>query len=133
MSHIPTYNGGNQSSILDKVPPDLRMKLDDAILNRQPASLARCHKDFQLTTYGVSIRALHRYAHKLRDRIDLNEAAARFKPGDPNVSAFLPQFLGRRLLAILLDDETATAATLHRLTIAYKTAHNVHRGTDRSG
>lgn len=38
----------------------------------------------------------------------------------------LPEFLGRKLLAILLDDEEATAATIHRITLAYRAAHNVH-------
>ncbi|MEK6644550.1 MAG: hypothetical protein AABZ08_11640 [Planctomycetota bacterium] len=130
MSQTPTYTGGNQSSIPDKLPPDLRKKLDEAILNRQPASLASCHESFQLADHGVSIRALQRYARNLRDRIDLDEAAARIQPDDPDVSAFLPQFIGRRLLAILLDDEEASAATLHRLTLAYRAAYNVHMSID---
>lgn len=132
MPQFPTYSGGNRSSILDRLPPEIRNRLDDAILTHQPASLVRCHRDLGLAKYGITLRALQRYARNLRDRCDLEEAAARSGACAPNLAAQIPTIIGRRLLAILLNDEKATPATIHRLTVAYKKAHDVDRDRTKS-
>ncbi|MBI5763458.1 MAG: hypothetical protein HZA51_08040 [Planctomycetes bacterium] len=127
MPQFPNYTGGNRSSILNRLPLEIRKRLDDAIRSRQPASLICCYRDFNLCEYGVSLRALQRYARNLRDRFDLDEAAARSRLNNPDIAAGLTAIIGRRLLAILLHDEKATPATIHRLTVAYKSAHHVDR------
>lgn len=132
MPQFPNYTGGNRSSILDRLPLEIRKRLDDAILTRQPAALVRLHVDLGLLKYGISLRALQRYARKLRDRFDLDEAAARSAACNPNLAAQIPTIIGRRLLAVLLNDEKATPATIHRLAVAYKMAHVVDRDRTKS-
>jgi Protein of unknown function (DUF3486) len=131
MSPVPNHENGRNSSVVTNLPPDLRKQLDRAILDQQPNSLADCHEAFDLHSFRISLPALYRYGRRLRERQDLCEAAARVHPDDPDVTAFLPTLLGRRLLSILLDDENATPETLHRLTLAYRAAHTVNRDIQR--
>ncbi len=131
MSHVTNYDNGPKSSLLTKLDPTLRKELDAAIRDRQPIRLADCHEAFDLHSFRISRSAFYRYAAKIREQSDLEEVVARIHPDDPDVTTFLPTLLGRRLLSILLDDEDATPETLHRLTLAYRAAHTVHRDIQR--
>jgi len=68
MSNVK-YNGGCKSSLFDKLPEELRVRLDQSILARR-VSTARLHHDLSLAAAGVTRSSLYRYARRLRQAAD---------------------------------------------------------------
>lgn len=118
MTHPPCYDQGNQSSLYEKLDPDLRKELDRAIVERRPASLQVCYDDFGLKARGISRAAFYRYAQRLRKEAELHHIAEMVRPDDPDAGRYAPELIKRRLLDLLLNDENASPASIHRLTIA---------------
>lgn len=118
MAHRPTSDRGNQSSLYEKLDPELRDKLDRAIVERRPASLQDCYNDFDLKNRGISRAAFYRYAQRLRKEAELHHVAELVHPNDPDAGRYATALINRRLLDHLLNDENASPASIHRLTIA---------------
>lgn len=114
MPNTPTYDQGSQSSVYERLEPDLRKKLDRAIADRQPASLQACYEAFELASHGVSRAAFYRYARRLREQTELHRVADLVHPDEADVSKYFPELINRRLLDVLVNEE-ASALTIHRL------------------
>ncbi len=128
MSDVPNNTNGPTSTMFS-LDPDLRNRIDGVLRDPEMGPVGVTYQRFQLEQRGVSRSAFYRYACKIRNQVDLEEAAARIAPvgpDGPDIGAILPQIIARRLLTILLDDEEASAATIHRLTLAYRAASNTY-------
>lgn len=115
MKRSATYDKGNQSSIYQRLDPDLRKKIDRAIVERQPASLQACYDEFSLAERGVSRGAFYRYARRLRTQAELHHVADLVHPDDPDPRRYNHQLIQRRLLDMLVNDEDASPSNIHRL------------------
>jgi hypothetical protein len=111
---------GHPSSILAKVPPDLRRQIDIAIVERAPPTYQAVWMTFNLADHGVSYMAFYRYARRLRDRANLAELAALGPHDEDDVTNLLPKLIGRELVEELLNNdvpdsrEIATPINAHR-------------------
>ena len=120
----------SRSSLFEKLPADLRRRLDQAIIDRDPASYRELHAKFDLAGHEVSFTALYRYARRLRAQADLLSLAELTLPDSPDLAAGVPTLFAYRLLDAL-NDETASPRELSRLVIAWRTAVNAHLALQR--
>ncbi|HKQ48152.1 MAG TPA: hypothetical protein VJZ71_08800 [Phycisphaerae bacterium] len=111
----------NKSSVFEKIPPDVRRQLDLAIIHRTPPTFQSVWMQFELAQYGVSFSALYRYARRLRDRVNLAEAADLVAENDGDTHETIQKLLSRRLLELLLNTggadctkEIAALTSAHR-------------------
>jgi hypothetical protein len=118
MFHPPSSARGNQSSLYEKLDPDLRKKLDRAIAQRQPPTLQACYESHALAALGVSRAAFYRYARRVRQQAELHHVAELVHPGDSNPARYLPELIRRQLIEMLLHDEQAQPLAIHRLVTA---------------
>jgi hypothetical protein len=110
-----------QSSLYEKLTPDLRRQLDRAIADHEPATYQALFDKFELAGRGVSFAAFYRYARRVRANVALAEFARLSLPDGAPADQFLPEVIGQRLLEAALDEETS-AGTLYRLAHAYRIA-----------
>ena len=92
----------SRSSLFEKLPPDLRRALDVAIAEHVPPTFRAVWMQFELANFGVSFPAFYRYARRVRERVNLIEAAALAGEDDAGVDAVLKKLTGRRALDLLL-------------------------------
>jgi len=111
----------SRSSLLAKLPADLRLKLHQAIIDRDPPTYRALFCKFNLTGHGISFTAFYRYARRLRHQADLLDLAQLALPEDADVPAAIHNLISHRLLESLLHDDPSPRA-LHRLTEAYRIA-----------
>lgn len=113
----------NKSSLFEKLPPDLLHAVNVAIIERRPPTFRAVWMELELGKFGVSYTAFYRYARRLRDRVNLAEAAGLSAEDDPGVDAAIQKLADRRLLELLLN---ADSAELNPEIVALLSAH--HRG-----
>jgi hypothetical protein len=99
-----------RSSLFDKLPEELRRRLDLAIFHRIPPTLKDLWMQFELSKFGVSYSALYRYARRLRDRLNVAEAVLLADGDEADVDAAIQKLLSRRLLELLLHTGGASCA-----------------------
>ena len=115
----------SRSTLFEKLPPDLRRRLDQAIIDRDPPAYRDLHAKFDLTARKVSVTALYYYARRLRAQADILNLAQLALPGSPDLAESLPTLLAYRVLDAAIDEDVSPS-TLHRLVDAWRIAAN-HR------
>lgn len=130
MSIIPSNTGGPVSSMVTSLEPGLLRQVEQALRIGQPRTVTECYQQFELERHGISRSAFFRYAARIRQLCDLDEAAERIQLGDLDVSGYLPTLFGRKLLGILLHEPDVDITRLHRLTLAYRAASNTYIAFD---
>src|SRR5206468_5649265 len=98
---LPAQDNG-RSSILEKVPADLRRKVDIAVVERVPPTYAGVWTEFKLGELGVSYIAFYRYARRLRDRANLAEIA-QLTADDADLDTPIRKLVSRQCLEVLLN------------------------------
>ncbi|HKQ49022.1 MAG TPA: hypothetical protein VJZ71_13210 [Phycisphaerae bacterium] len=96
-----------RSSLFEKIPPDLRHALDVAIAEHVPPTFRAVWMQFELAKFGVSFAAFYRYARRVRERVNLVEAASLAGEDDADVDAVLKKLTGRRALDLLLHTNSS--------------------------
>ena len=104
----------SKSSIFEKVHPRIRHQIDQALVNRQPATYKGVWDKFNVQAYGVSYTAFYTYASRVRANAALIGLASVTLPEGTNVNDMLPELLGHRLFEAAIDEE-ASPGTLYRL------------------
>ncbi len=107
------------SSLFEKTDPDLRRKINQAIVNRSPQTYRGVYEKFDLQSHGVSFTAFYYYARRLRMSAALRELAVLTTPEEQALQARLTSLLGQRLFETLLDEE-ASPQNIQRLMNAYR-------------
>jgi hypothetical protein len=120
----------SRSTLFEKLPPDLRRRLDQAIIDHDPPRYRALHAKFNLAAHGVSFTALYRYARRLRLQADMLHVASLALPDSPDVAESLPTLLAYRLLDAL-NDESSSPRMLHRLVDAWRIATTTRLALDR--
>jgi hypothetical protein len=105
MADTQRTHENNQSSVFAKVPPDLLRAVNVAIIERHPPTFRAVWMQFELGKFGVSYTAFYRYARRLRDRVNLAEAAGLSAEDDSGLDAAIEKLASRRLLELLLDSD----------------------------
>ncbi len=103
MSEPHRTHENNKSSLFEKLPPDLRRAVDIAIIERHPPTFRAVWMELQLGRFGVSFTAFYRYARRLRDRVNLAEAAGLAAENDPGIDDAIQKLVSRQLLELLLN------------------------------
>lgn len=132
MSDVPNHDNGPKSTV-EALAPVVRQKINEFLRDPESGSIGDCYLKYRLEQRGVSRSAFYRYASRIRAQCALEEAAAQIAPAGPDgpdITAVLPQVIARRLLTMLIEDGDANPTTLHRLTLAYRTAYSVHFTVD---
>lgn len=111
----------SRSTIFEKLPPDLRRKLDQAIIDRDPPAYRDLHAKFNLAARGVSVTALYYYARRIRAQADMLYFAQLAQPDSPDLVEAVPTLFAYRLLDALIDEDTPPE-TLLRLVHAWRIA-----------
>lgn len=111
----------SKSSIFEKTDPDLRRRLDRAIVDRRPPTYQAIYDEFGLHDLGISFTAFYYYASRLRTNAAFIGLAQISLPEGAAVSDLLPDLLGQRLFDASIDEETS-AGTLCRIAQAYRIA-----------
>ena len=96
-----------RSSVFEKLPPDLRRAVNVAIIEHCPPNFRAIWMQFELGKFGVSYYALYRYARRLRDRVNLVEAAGLAAEDDPGLDGAIRKLADRRLFELLLNTDGA--------------------------
>jgi len=110
-----------QSSIFQKTGPDLRRRLDQAVIDHDPPTYKAIYNKFDLAAKGISFMAFYRYARRRRTHAALIELPHQALPEDCDAVEILPKLLAHRLLDAAADDSTSPG-TLQRLTDAWRIA-----------
>ncbi len=110
-----------QSSIFEKTDPDLRRRLDQAIIDHDPPTYKAIFSKFELGGRGISFMAFYRYARRLRTHAVMIELTQRVLPDDCDPVGVIPNLLAHRLLDAAVDESTSPR-TLQRLTDAWRFA-----------
>lgn len=113
----------SRSTILEKIPADLRGDIDRAVVNRDPPTYRAVFEKFDLARRGVSLTAFYYYARRIRARaewVHIAELAAEGRP-EEDVTEFLPRILAHRLFDAAIDESTSPR-TLQRLADAWRVA-----------
>ena len=92
----------SRSSVIERVGPVVRQKIDQALVDRQPATYKAVYEKFGLQVHGVSFTAFYYYARKVRTNAALVEMARLSLPDDQPVDKFLPEIVGQRFLEAAL-------------------------------
>src|SRR5439155_17357609 len=66
-SIIPSLLPYSKSSIFEKLSPDLRAQVDQALINRDPASYKDVYARFRLGDFGVSTTSFNVYGRQIRE------------------------------------------------------------------
>jgi hypothetical protein len=111
-----------RSSIFDKTTPELRRKLDRAILNYDPAGYLAIFKKYDLPAHGVSYTAFYCYARKLRSRDSVRQLFDPTAPEDDGLVEALPRLIAQFLVEQIMANDQAGADTIYRLTLAHRAA-----------
>ncbi len=132
MSNKQRTHDNTQSSLFDKLPEELRRRLDLAIVHRIPPTFKEVWMQFELAKFGVSFSALYRYARRLRDRVNIAETAHLIDDDHPDMGAAIQKLLARRVLELLLHTGGAScaqeiAALVSACRKSAKTGHDVRR------
>ena len=96
-----------RSSLFEKLPEAVRRAVDVAIAEHNPPTFRAVWMQFELGQYGVSFTAFYRYARRLRERVNLVEAATLAAEDDADVDAVLKKLTGRRVLDLLLHTNSS--------------------------
>jgi len=115
----------SKSSIFDKTDPDLRRRIDQAIVDRQPPTYKAVFDQFDLAARGVSFTAFYYYARRIRVNAALLELARVALPDSASAHDLLPDVLSHRLLEAAID-EACSPGTIQRLADAYRVASQTH-------
>ena len=111
----------SKSSIFEKTDPDLRRRIDQALVDRQPSTYKAVYEQFDLQAHGISFTAFYYYATRVRANAALIGLAQVTLPEGTVAGDLLPELLGQRLLDASFDEETS-AGTLCRLAHTYRIA-----------
>jgi len=95
----------SRSSVFENLPPDLRRAVNVAIIERCPSNFRAIWMQFELGKFGVSYYAFYRYARRLRDRVNLVEAAGLSAEDDPGLDDAIEKLASRRLFELLLNTD----------------------------
>ena len=120
----------SHSSLFEKLPADLRGRLDQAIIDREPAGYRAVFAKFELAKYSVSFTAFYYYARRLRAQTDLLHIADLAGLDGLDVAGALPKLLAYRIFEAA-NDEDASPLVLQRLVNAWRTAVNTHLALQR--
>jgi hypothetical protein len=113
------------SSLLEKLDPDLLRRLDQALVDRRPPTYRAVYDQFALHAKGISYTAFYYYARRVRINAAMIEIANLASHDGPPSHELLPDILAHRLLEASLD-ENASPRLLHRLADAYRIASATH-------
>jgi hypothetical protein len=121
IQYLPVETGP-RSSVFEKTTPDLRRKLDRAIVNYDPPGYLALFKKFGLTELGVSYQAFYNYARKLRRRAAARETIQASLADEQQVVKSLPALLGQFLIDQIMGNDQAAPSAIYRLMLAYTAA-----------
>ncbi len=122
----------NNSVVFEKTDPDLRRRINRAIVDRDPPTYKGVFAKFNLAAKGIGFHAFYRYARRLRARAAMFEMAEMTTCTGTDLPAILPKVLAQRLLEVLAFEDVSPRH-IQRLTDAYKTAVNTHVAIRRHG
>jgi hypothetical protein len=108
-----------RSTVLTRVPPDIRRFVNQAILDHLLPTLRRIYTTYSLDTYNVSFTAFYYYARRLRTCAALSELHKLRLPAGHDARQLLPETLAQRLLEAALHPR-ATSRGIARLAHAYR-------------
>ncbi len=107
------------SSLFEKISPDFRRQIDEAIVDRSPPTYRAIYEHFCLPDFAISFSAFYRYARRLRFHAAAFDQAELAMPEGADLIDLLPQLLAHRLLEAVID-EAASARTIQRLAEAWR-------------
>ena len=93
----------SRSSIFEKTTPELRRKLERAILNYDSASYLAIFKKYDLPSHGVSYTSFYCYARKLRGRASVQQALDLDGPDDDQFRITPEERRRRELHRVLIN------------------------------
>jgi hypothetical protein len=120
----------SRSTLFEKLPADLRRRVDQAIIDHDPPTYRAMFAKFKLADHGVSLTAFYYYARRVRAEAEMLHLAALALPESPDVAKSLPALLAYRLLDAL-NDEGSSPRMLHRLVDAWRIATNTQLELER--
>ncbi len=115
-----------QSTVYSKLDEKLRHRVNEAIVERRPATYRGIFDHFKLDSCGVSFTSFYRYARRLRQHAAYVELGALTLPAAANVPEALPKLLAQRLMEALVLDDTSPRQ-LQRLADAYRITASVQQ------
>lgn len=107
MSTAEQKQDNSRTAVFEKLPPELRRAVNVAIIEQAPPNFRALWMQFELGKYGVRYHSLYRYARRLRDRVNLAEAAALATEDDADIDGAIQKLASRRLLELLLNTDGA--------------------------
>jgi hypothetical protein len=113
---------GSRSSVFEKTTPELRRKLDRAIVDYNPPGYLALFKKFGLAELGVSYQAFYNYARKLRRRAAARESVQTSLADEQQIVKSLPALLGQFLIDQIMGNDQAAPSAIYRLMLAYTAA-----------
>ncbi|HKQ49300.1 MAG TPA: hypothetical protein VJZ71_14610 [Phycisphaerae bacterium] len=113
----------SKSSLFKKADAELRAKLVEALIRKNPWTYHDCFQHFELDRLGISFTAFYYWARRVRRSAALIEMA-RSCDAEQDPVELVPRVLAFRLLDASLDDDAGLTA-LNRLTRIYQAASNV--------
>ena len=120
----------SHSSLFEKLSAEVRRRLDQAIIDREPAGYRALFAKFDLAKQGVSFTAFYYYARRLRAQTDMLHVADLAGLDGLDVAGALPTLMAYRVFEAANDEDTSPLV-LQRLVNAWRTAVNTHLALQR--
>lgn len=111
-----------RSSMLKRVPEDIRQMVDRSIVENDPPGYKACYARWELEAYGVSFTAFYMYARRLRRQAAALHLRELTEAPEADFTERLPGLVAQRLIEHLTYGEPARPLDLHRLLSCYRTA-----------
>jgi hypothetical protein len=112
-----------RTTMYDKLSPDLRCVIDQAVVDRDPPTFRGIYEKFRLADAGLSYYAFYRYARKLRSQADKLHLSELVMPDDADLGEAVPRLIAQQLLDMLFSEESPSPEQILRLTRAYRIAN----------
>ena len=112
----------NHSTVFEKTTPQERIKIDRAIIDRDPATYRAIFKVFKLIAKGFSFTSFYYYARRIRHHATARNLTELIITEPGEVPRALPDILAGLIVEHMQFTDEVSPNVIHRLTQSYKIA-----------
>ena len=113
----------SRSAVLTRVPPAVRPRIDDQIINGPRRTYRDMYAHLEMSSYGVGFTSFYHYARKIRTASALTELNHPSLDTSRPAHELLPDIMAKNVLEAMVDPNMSSKR-LNRLSLIYSRVQN---------